>query len=185
MTVSPTAAHATLRGMRWWDIEPVLVLERAAFPDDPWRAETFWAELARPETRSYVVAVDAVGLVVGYGGLMGAGSEADITTLAVDAGWRGRGVGTALLRRLVGIAARRGAGQVMLEVRADNPVAQRLYRAHGFTRIAVRRAYYQPGGVDAHVMRLRPIPGEASGWAPVGWVRGSPEVHGTAATCPE
>jgi ribosomal-protein-alanine N-acetyltransferase len=42
----------------------------------------------------------------------------------------------------------------MLEVRADNVVAQRLYRATGFSTLSVRRRYYQPGDVDALIMRM-------------------------------
>jgi [ribosomal protein S18]-alanine N-acetyltransferase len=41
-------------------------------------------------------------------------------------------------------------------VRADNETAARLYARFGFERIGVRRGYYQPGRVDAIVMRLRP-----------------------------
>jgi ribosomal protein S18 acetylase RimI-like enzyme len=54
-----------------------------------------------------------------------------------------------------------------LEVRADNPVAQAMYTAFGFERIAVRPRYYQPDGVDAWVMRasLTPAP---SGPGPIG-----------------
>ena len=51
----------------------------------------------------------------------------------------------------------------MLEVRADNAAAIRLYRRHGFERLAVRRGYYQPGDVDAWVMRLRPVRLASSG----------------------
>jgi ribosomal protein S18 acetylase RimI-like enzyme len=50
-------------------------------------------------------------------------------------------------------AAARGADDVLLEVRADNPTAQRLYERHGFEAIAVRPRYYQPDDVDAIVMR--------------------------------
>jgi ribosomal-protein-alanine N-acetyltransferase len=42
----------------------------------------------------------------------------------------------------------------MLEVRADNTAAHRLYERSGFELLTVRRKYYQPGDVDAHVMRL-------------------------------
>jgi ribosomal-protein-alanine N-acetyltransferase len=63
-----------------------------------------------------------------------------------------------LLDALVAEAARQGATSVLLEVRADNPAAIRLYERTGFERIAVRRRYYQPGDIDAHVMRLRPVP---------------------------
>jgi ribosomal protein S18 acetylase RimI-like enzyme len=55
---------------------------------------------------------------------------------------------------LIGEARNRGAGEVFLEVRADNPGAQTLYRTLGFEEIGVRPHYYQPDGVDAIVMRL-------------------------------
>jgi ribosomal-protein-alanine N-acetyltransferase len=42
---------------------------------------------------------------------------------------------------------------VLLEVRADNPRAQQLYRRFGFEQIHVRRKYYRDG-VDALIMRL-------------------------------
>jgi ribosomal-protein-alanine N-acetyltransferase len=38
-------------------------------------------------------------------------------------------------------------------VRVDNDRAQRLYRRRGFAGIGIRRAYYQPSGTDALVMR--------------------------------
>jgi N6-L-threonylcarbamoyladenine synthase/ribosomal-protein-alanine N-acetyltransferase len=55
---------------------------------------------------------------------------------------------------LIGEARKRGAREVFLEVRADNPGAQQLYRELGFEEIGVRPQYYQPDGVDAVVMRL-------------------------------
>jgi ribosomal-protein-alanine N-acetyltransferase len=45
-------------------------------------------------------------------------------------------------------------------VRADNQPASALYRRHGFEPISVRRRYYQPGDVDAVVMRRRLGTGE-------------------------
>ncbi len=56
-------------------------------------------------------------------------------------------------------ARRRQASEVFLEVRADNPQAQALYVSLGFEQIAVRSRYYQPDGVDAHIMRLDLAPG--------------------------
>ncbi|HZB51708.1 MAG TPA: GNAT family N-acetyltransferase, partial [Mycobacteriales bacterium] len=62
---------------------------------------------------------------------------------------QGRGLGTALLRDLLAAA---GDRRVLLDVRADNEVAQRLYRRHGFVPVGRRRGYYQPSGMDAVVM---------------------------------
>lgn len=144
----------TVRRMRWWDIEAALLLERDLFAD-PWSAGTFWSELAGvPETRYYVVA-ERAGRLVGYGGLFAAGHRADVQTVAVARDQQGHGLGAALLQELLDEAARRGASEVLLEVRADNDGAMRLYERHGFERIGVRRGYYQPGRVDAIVMRRR------------------------------
>ena len=143
--------------MRWWDVAPALELERVLFPDDAWSAETFWAELAGvPETRHYVVAVDGDQLV-GYAGLFAAGHhQSDVQTVAVAPDRQGQGLGDRLLRALLAEAERRGCTETLLEVRADTEAAQRLYARHGFERLGVRRGYYQPGRVDALVLRRRP-----------------------------
>lgn len=146
--------------MRWWDIERVVPLERDLFGPTAWSAETFWAELAHAGaggTRHYVVAAGPAEELLGYAGLLVPGPEADVQTIAVARSAQGRGVGAALLSDLLAAASRRGATSLLLEVRADNGPAQRLYARHGFERIAVRRGYYQPGGVDAWVMRRRPL----------------------------
>lgn len=151
--------------MRWWDVERLLPLERELFGDTAWTAEAFWSELAYPDSRCYLVAEgdpDHEG-ILGYAGLMTSGAETDVQTLAVARSAQGRGIGALLLQALVGEAARRGATSVLLEVRADNDAAIALYRRHGFERIGVRRRYYQPAGVDALVMRLRPVPGVGAG----------------------
>ena len=154
---------AALRRMRWWDLEDVVALERRLFPDDPWGPAAFWAELARPETRHYVVAY-APGGVVGYAGLMAAGGDADVQTVAVSPAAQGSGVGRLLLTDLLDEAARRRCRDVLLEVRADNEAALALYDRFGFERIAVRRGYYRQG-VDAVVMRARGVD-RRSGQAP-------------------
>ncbi len=146
-----------LRAMRWWDIAGLLPAERELFGPIAWSAETFWSELAHPATRWYVVAEDRAGTLLGYAGLMAGGPEADVQTIAVVAQAQGRGVGGVLLRALIGEAIRRGASALLLEVRSDNAPAIALYQRHGFTRLAVRRGYYQPGDIDALVMRRRPL----------------------------
>jgi [ribosomal protein S18]-alanine N-acetyltransferase len=150
-----------LRSLRWWDLEQVLPLERELFGPSAWSAETFWSELAHPQTRWYVVAATAgePDRVIGYAGLLVPGPEADVQTVAVAPAAQGRGVGAALVGALIERAAQRSATTVLLEVRADNEPAIGLYRRHGFERIAVRRRYYQPEDVDAWVMRLRPVGG--------------------------
>jgi ribosomal-protein-alanine N-acetyltransferase len=145
-----------LRDLRWWDVEALIPLEQRLFGATAWSAETFWAELAHPETRWYVAAVEGPA-IIGYAGLLVPGPEADVQTIAVAPAAQGQGVGRVLLDALVTRASERGATSLLLEVRADNPPAIALYRRRGFERIAIRRRYYQPDDVDAWVMRLRPL----------------------------
>jgi ribosomal-protein-alanine N-acetyltransferase len=143
----------SLRPMRWWDIEAVLVLEVELFGTESWSDAMFWSELAERQSRHYLVAVDD-DVVVGYAGLCAyAPHEAYVQTIGVTGARQGSGIGTMLLRALIDEADQRGCARLDLEVRADNPVAIGLYAAHGFRRIGLRRAYYQPSGADAAVMR--------------------------------
>ena len=142
-----------LRPMRHADIDAVLELERAVFGAEAWSRQMLAGELdQQPASRYYVVAEDD-GQVAGYAGLLGAGWQGDVLTLAVAADRWGQGIGTALLRALLAEAARRGCTEVFLEVRKDNPRARGLYLRRGFEEIGIRRGYYQPSGVDAIVMR--------------------------------
>jgi [ribosomal protein S18]-alanine N-acetyltransferase len=142
------------------DLDTVLTLELALFGDEAWSRQMLAGELdQQPATRLYLVAEDD-GQIVGYAGLLAAGLQADVLTIAVDSARWGRGVGSALIRQLLAEATGRGCTEVFLEVRADNARAQSLYRWWGFTDVGIRRGYYQPSGTDAIVMR-RPLSGQA------------------------
>jgi len=142
-----------LRPMTRADLDLVLDLERALFGEEAWSREMLLGELRQqPASRHYLVADDD-GAIAGYAGLLGAGWQGDVLTLAVAAGRWGQGIGSALLEALLAEAATRGCTEVFLEVRTDNIRAQRLYRRYGFAEIGIRKGYYQPSGADALVMR--------------------------------
>ena len=107
------------------------------------------------------MAVTSYGAIAGYAGLDVSGDVADVMTIATAHDHQGRGTGRALLDELGRRAAGRGVEALLLEVRADNGAARRLYDRAGFEVISVRRRYYQPGDVDALVMRLQLTKGEA------------------------
>lgn len=149
----------TVRAATASDLGDIMELERACFPTDAWSEAMMAAELASPHGR-YLVDVEA-GRLLGYGGVRAAhgAPDADIQTIAIAADARGRGRGRTLLAALLGAARERGAREVFLEVRADNPVASALYASEGFVEIGRRPRYYQPDDVDAVVMRL-----DLTGW---------------------
>jgi ribosomal-protein-alanine N-acetyltransferase len=142
-----------LRDLAWPDIPALVRLEAELFADDAWSEQTWWAELAGRPRRSYVVQESPDGDVLGYAGLDLGGEVADVMTVAVGPAAQGRGLGRVLLDELVARARADHAAYLMLEVRADNEAARKLYDRNGFEVLSVRRRYYQPGDVDALVMR--------------------------------
>ncbi|MCU1637026.1 MAG: N(6)-L-threonylcarbamoyladenine synthase TsaD [Cryobacterium sp.] len=139
------------------DVDAIMVLETSIFGNDAWSADMMTRDVANPSCY-YLVAFrpDEPGKIVAYAGVLAPprGLEGDIQTIAVSEAARGRGLGRVLMLTLIAEARKRGARHLFLEVRADNPSAQRLYRRLGFEEIGVRRGYYQPDDVDAIVMRL-------------------------------
>ena len=159
------------------DLDAIMALERASFPTDAWSEDMMHDELVSPYGRYFVLEDD--GALVGYGGVraLAGAKDADIQTIAIAEAFRGRGAGRALLTTLLEEASARGAREVFLEVRADNPVAQNLYVRTGFVEIGRRPRYYRPDGVDAIVMRLdlrHVVQGDSPGPGPIGARRDDP-----------
>lgn len=151
-----------LREADWRDLGAMAGLESEIFVDDAWSEASMWAELALRPRRAYLVAQAGDEsrpgqALLGYAGLDLSGDVADVMTVAVAPRARGRGVGATLLSALHDLALHAGATSMMLEVRADNEVARRLYRSRGYDVVRTRRGYYRdPSGgpaQDALIMR--------------------------------
>jgi ribosomal-protein-alanine N-acetyltransferase len=69
--------------------------------------------------------------------------EAELLLCAAEPAWRGRGIGEALVARVVDSAREQGGRRVFLEVREDNGQARRLYERLGFALVGRRRGYYR------------------------------------------
>jgi ribosomal-protein-alanine acetyltransferase len=139
------------------DLDAIMLLETSLFGTDAWSSAMMRAELVDKHSY-YLVAFPPAHpeQLDGYAGLRAPlrQPQADIQTIGVAEGARRQGLGRVLMLRLIDEARDRGATEIFLEVRADNPGAQSLYDSLGFERIAVRAKYYQPDGVDAIIMRL-------------------------------
>ena len=135
------------------DLPEIMKLETASFDNDAWPEETFKSELAAKHTY-YILALEE-NVVVGYAGLskLPGSDQADIQTIAVREDKRGLGIGKKLMDTLTLQATELGAKEIFLEVRADNSIAQKLYKLFGFKQIGTRKKYYQPDGVDAFIMK--------------------------------
>jgi N6-L-threonylcarbamoyladenine synthase len=136
------------------DVAQAIEIERSSFAD-PWSPGMFQDELDAGD-RVWLVAEDD-GRVVGYGGAMVVGTDADLMNIAVDARHRREGIARSLLWALAAAAAERGADHLTLEVRPSNAEALSLYASCGFDAVGRRLNYYAETGEDALLLRSRPI----------------------------
>ncbi len=77
------------------------------------------------------------------------GNEWEIENIVVAANLRGQGVGCSLLGELIAEARANGVERILLEVRASNVAARRLYAKAGFTPAGLRSGYYSDPAEDA------------------------------------
>ena len=134
------------------DLLAVERIEKNSF-DDPWVREALLQELVSSQLRLPLV-VELGGQVVGYLMAWRSADELHILNVAVDPGRRRRGLGAALLRTVLEVAAQEGMAAVSLEVRPGNEPALGMYRGFGFELAGVREGYYADSGEDALILTL-------------------------------
>lgn len=150
LTAAAQPQRVFLRPFRIVDLPTVMLIEEELFAPDTWTEAMLRDELSRTKSRRYLVA-DVGGEIAGYAGLVAYRDEGHIATLGVRKAFQGNGIGALLLDALLAEADRR-VPRVLLEVRADAEIPQRLYRSRGFVEIGRRPNYYPFSGADAVVM---------------------------------
>jgi RimJ/RimL family protein N-acetyltransferase len=115
----------------------------AELPLDVERDRRVFLESIASETQSSWVAVDDAGTVVGNLGIFLLGYGVAEVGMMVDAGWRGRGVGSALLQCGVDWARDIGAHKVALQHWPTNEPAAALYEKFGFVEEGRLRRHYR------------------------------------------
>ncbi len=126
----------------------VAALEKLCFAEP-------WSERAL----EWLLSNEAVGVValtennvIGYGGMLIAPKEGQITNVAVHPDCRRLGGGRAIVSALLREAANRRLESVSLEVRQSNLPAIALYERLGFEKVGVRKHFYKHPAEDALVM---------------------------------
>lgn len=136
------------------DAEAVEKVEKACFAV-PWSRESFWREAANENTL-YLLVLDQdlseEDQIIGYVGCWILCGEGQITNVAVSPAYRGKGVGTEMLAKLIELVKEKGSTAMTLEVRPSNAPALALYRKFGFKEAGRRPGYYQDNGEDAIIM---------------------------------
>lgn len=134
------------------DLDGIFEVEKDAFPI-PWPISSFEEELNNI-LATYLVA-KSEDKVIGYIGMWFVMDECHITNIAVHSEYRKRGIATRLINEMLKLCEEHETTYIMLEVRASNLPAQKLYSKFGFSDEIIRKGYYKnPDGTreDAIVM---------------------------------
>ena len=142
----------TIAPMTLEDIPQVMEIENRSFPT-PWSESSFRFEMNENPYASLFVARSADRPeVIAFACVWVVDQEMRINNIAVHPRWRGRGVGSRMVRFLLAFAAGQGCFEATLEVRPTNEAALRLYARTGFSPRGRRRNYYTDTHEDALVM---------------------------------
>ena len=131
------------------DLDEVLVIERESFPS-AWSRGSYDRELR--SSNSYYFVARSAGVLVAYAGMWIVFDEAHITTIAVHAQWRRRGLAARLMSMLIAFAHSQGAVRLTLEVRERNEAGLALYRKLAFEEKGLLPGYYGDTGENGVVM---------------------------------
>lgn len=123
------------------DLDGVLEVEAESFTN-PWTRDMYAWEMRNRSMCHILLVRTGECRVAGFCAFWRVFDEIHINNLAMRPGFRARGIGTALLERVLAEARRLGARRATLEVRASNEAARRLYERLGFYVAGVRRNYY-------------------------------------------
>ncbi len=146
-----------IRPMQLEDLEQVHAIDRMSF-SIPWPENSYRYELQEnPRSMLLVVEIDlpdSTQRVVATSVLWLIEDEAHIATLSVHPDYRGRGISRELLAATLTEAIRAGMQSATLEVRANNQIAQALYRRFRFEVFGLRPHYYRDNNEDALIMTV-------------------------------
>jgi [ribosomal protein S18]-alanine N-acetyltransferase len=157
-----TAITWTIETATLQSLSEILTIEEACF-SAPWTRKMLEAELSGNPFAHFLVArlergsEASSGPIVGYLCYWIVFEEVRLMNLAVIESMRHRGIANSLVATALRTGMSQSAHRAVLEVRASNQAARRLYQGFGFSQTAVRPKYYANPVEDAVLMELNPI----------------------------
>jgi len=169
--MNPASEDMVIRPMQRSDVARAVEIAASLAHAPHWPSGAYWAALdatASPRRIALVaerlltvepgsMASAQVSVLVGFAVASVIPTQAEIETIAVAAEEQRRGTGGRLLRALLDELRPMGVTEVLLEARASNQPALRLYTALGFRQTGVRPRYYDDPQEDAVLMVLQDL----------------------------
>jgi ribosomal-protein-alanine N-acetyltransferase len=143
-----TEDEMIIRSMNAADLQAVHEIERLVFIN-PWTYESFERELTENKNVARYLVIEIQGRVIGYGGMWLVMEEGHIPNIAIHPDYHGQGFGSALVDAMLITARDLGIMYITLECRKSNLSAMHVYERHGFTRVGLRKKYYEDNQEDA------------------------------------
>jgi ribosomal-protein-alanine N-acetyltransferase len=148
--VDPTTRPFSIRAATVEDVEAVAAIEASAF-SNPWHPHAFRSLIAQGRAH-ILLAQGPDSEVLGYAVVWWVHEQGELANLAVREKHQRRGIGSALLDRILEDLLAQKVESLFLEVRASNLGALELYLSRGFTQISVRKEYYRKPREDARIL---------------------------------
>ena len=149
---APPSPSVTVRPATLADVDAVVAMLAEVAGEGRWIATEAPVDVDRRRRRmvedieredAVVLVAEVAGERVGELGLHLAGYGVADLGMAVAAGWRGRGIGSALLAEAIDRARAAGAHKVALQVWPHNSAAIALYERFGFQREGYLTRHYR------------------------------------------
>lgn len=157
----------TISKMSVADVTQVAEIEQA-HQREPWTEAAFREELNKLHSLCFVAKIEAdadsvvvvegshrKSAVVGYVCAWIVLDEIQILDVTVHRAYWRKGIGRALLLRVLECGWNRGCTRAVLEVRPSNTAARKLYESLGFRTVGERPGFYAEGKEAALLMELR------------------------------
>ena len=109
--------------------------------DGFWTYSVFKSELENENSRYIAAKID--NQIVGFAGIWKSVDDVHITNIVTKKDFRQKGIGKALLDKLIQISKQENINAVTLEVRHTNIPAINFYLKHGFKKVGLRKNYYK------------------------------------------
>lgn len=132
------------------DLKQVLEVERLCF-EQPYTRAIFLQELKISSARLWVVPYRKK--IIAYIDFWDVAGEMELVSIAVHPKYAGRGVGPHLMKHMLAYGKKNQAHSIILDVRASNQRAQKLYQKFGFLQVGLRKRYYSDNQEDALIMK--------------------------------
>jgi ribosomal-protein-alanine N-acetyltransferase len=141
--------------IRWMirrDMSEVLAIESGSF-EFPWSEEDFVRCLRQRNCIGMVAEHNE--RVVGFMIYELHKNRLHILNFAVNDQLRRRGIGSQMVKKLIGKLSRERRNRIVLEIRETNLPAQIFFRELGFRATSVLREFYEDTPEDAYLMQFR------------------------------